>query len=171
MRPTLAGLDARDSVLSNSVFGRNLFLFARIENDRSRLSFGELSRRRAFASIASAVQNAVSLIVGGCVPSKVREFVVERIPIVVATLVTRWRLADEGEQHQSTRLHDHRLVFSPESQKGPVSIAVGRPLLESAGSHIANLSVFRDLVKPLEPNDRFPCVFHAHDYPTLRHGQ
>ena len=164
MTPSLARLDAADCAIADSVFGGDDLLLARVGTDGKNLRLGKFCRRATLPAIASAVLDAVKLIVSGRIPSQVFKSVVPRIAVVVAAFHPLRARANKGSQHKRMRLENLDAVVSPKADKWAVLLLIERVNLFAARARVSQPTAIRHLVKTFVPNNRFP-VFH--DFPHM----
>ena len=166
MTPSLTRLDAADCAIADSVFCGDDLLLARVGTDGKNLRFGKFCRRATLPAIASAMLDAVKLIVASRIPSQVFKSVVPRIAVVVAAFHPVWAWANKGSQHKRMRLKNLNAVVSPKPDKWAITLLVKRVNLVETRARVPQPTAIRHLVKTFVPNNRFP-VFH--NFPHMWH--
>ncbi len=166
MAPSLARLDAADCAIADSVFGGDDLLLARVGADSKNLRLGKFCRRATLPAIASAVLDAVKLIVSGRIPSQVFKSVVPRIAVVVAAFHPLRARTNKGSHHKRMRLKNLDSVVSPKPDKWAIALLVKRVNLVKARARVPQPTAIRHLVKTFVPNNGLP-VFH--DSPHMWH--
>ena len=164
MSPAHAILNPADMVLKNAVVSGDFVLLAWIVSYCKNLLCGQLGGSTLFASIGSAVLNAVHLVSGCCVPPQVGKSVVRWVTIVMAAFMPfRW-FSDKSKKNESMNAYRLGLVSRPQKHKRPLVALGNRGCFQAVSTGIAHATKIRDFVTSLKPNYRLP-VFHTTTIP------
>ena len=156
MRPTDTRFYSGNLTGANAIVSRNVFLWPRVFEYFDNLFFGQLRGGTLFATIRRSVLNAVPLVIGCCVPSKIRQFIIERITVIVAAFLPNARKSMKCKKNDSSDAAKFVFIFFPQqNRRSPIFFVYGW-LFYLPGFYRANSAKIRDFIKFHEISDAHP---------------
>lgn len=167
MRPFMTVLDSADLGLADSIGMRYFFLRSSISSNRTHITGGQFGRSASFASIRSAMSHAITLVVACCIPSKIGEFVISNVTIIMACLLSFLGRPHERQQNKSVYAAHFLSIVLPEHD-------IHAPIYSGCGWFLKRLFCYRkhiahigNVIKRLVPNYGTPSLSHF-KYPHER---
>jgi len=156
MRPSAPAFNPANGVLVYAIVCCYFFLKARISSNLQNLLFSKFCGGTSLASVGCSVLYAIRLVVCGGVPSEICKAIILRIPIVVTTFMTRFRVASKCAQDNPSNAPKFVFVFFPQQNSGSAIFFINCWLFYFPRFYCSYAPDVRNFIQPFKPRNWLP---------------
>jgi len=156
MRPSNSIFYSGNLAGTHTIIYSYFFLRPHIGTNIQNLFFSQFSSSALFSSIRSAVFNPVSLIVGGSIPTKIVNMVIQWVSVIVAAFMSCFWIAIKCAKNYSSNAAKFVFVLFPQKNSRTTIIFGNRRFFYKTSFYCPNSPKIGCFVKVFESRYRFP---------------